>query len=299
MLRRAAWAASSLARVVWVRRYVFRLLLPAVVVFLAATERPSAMEWRVGGEKAGNVAISESVRITDEALEKSPIDGPTTDVYQFSNIGYDPWFEQIGCERVWTVSCRDCTNWQQSTPIIRRVNWRRGEVSSYWILFPELLQHCRSSTDVNNLKLNAAVRLDVWNDPTIVGIESEARFDDFQEDIWPFGLNHSLRLIDGGGCRGFGGFCGNSSVVHAGAHKAELDEEKHGLSDAYSHQAKREESSRILKQPSPPSAWVAFGLLFFALGLGGGGTYLICRLIGIWPDEKHSSRKNGNRQKAA
>jgi hypothetical protein len=41
-------------------------------------------------------------------------------------------------------------------------------------------------------------------------------------------------------------------------------------------------------------AGIALGLLFFAVMLGGGATYLMSRLIGIWPDEKHPGRKDGD-----
>lgn len=33
------------------------------------------------------------------------------------------------------------------------------------------------------------------------------------------------------------------------------------------------------------SGWTAFGLLFFAIAVGGGGTYLIARWMGIWPGQ--------------
>jgi len=100
-------------------------------------------------------------------------------------------------------------------------------------------------------------------------------------------------------CRSASGFGGQCCVLHPCSHVAKLNEKQKSLAYANNDKTERKESRRVFRQPSPPSAWVAFGLLFFALGLGGGGTYLVCRLIGIWPDKEHSSREHGDRQKAS
>lgn len=72
-------------------------------------------------------------------------------------------------------------------------------------------------------------------------------------------------------------------IVHALPHVAKLDEEQTSLSNSNRDKAESKEAGRVFKQPGPPPAWFAFGLLFLALAIGGGVTYLISRWLGIWP----------------
>jgi hypothetical protein len=112
-----------------------------------------------------------------------------------------------------------------------------------------------------------------------------------------------IEFISLNGSMGSGGRCLSSlsGIIHARSHVAQLNEEQQGLTHPNRGESEREKTRSVLEQPSPPPAWfVPFSLLLFAVGLGGGSTYLLCRLVGIWPtNEKHTGRKNRDSQKAS
>lgn len=147
----------------------------------------------------------------------------------------------------------------------------------------------------------------------LTGVRNCNRHDDFifqniiNRNAGSSGNNISSQLPLGGILSKRDGFPGGVGRVLCGlgrplgisqalAHVAQLNEEKQGLAYANNDEPKGEKTSRVFREPRRPSEFGIWALGFVALS----GSFLLfyglCWAGGLFlPNEKHSSRKDGDR----